>query len=655
MFSKILIANRGEIACRVIRSAQQMGIRTIAVFSEADRHARHVAAADEAYLIGPAPAAESYLCQDKILAVAKRAGAEAIHPGYGFLSENASFAQACADAGIVFIGPSPQSIEVMGSKALSKDLMAKAGVPLSPGYQGEDQSVSTFVKEAARIGYPVLLKATAGGGGKGMRIVEGEADLEEALAAAKREAMNAFGDDRFLVEKFIPAPRHIEVQVFGDTHGNVVHLYERDCSVQRRYQKVVEEAPAPALPDDVRERLLKAGVEAARAVNYVGAGTVEFLYDGHDAIYFMEMNTRLQVEHPVTEEITGLDLVEWQLRVAAGETLPLEQDQIYCDGHAVEVRLYAEDPAHDFRPSIGALGQVEMPSGEGIRVDSGVAAGAEVSPFYDPMIAKLIANGDDRRSALARLDRALARTHVAPLVTNLGFLRRVVTSEPFQAGGVTTKFLDEHPTLSEGMEPAPEILALVALGLARTSASEGPCADEVGAWRLNQPQRVFLRLTLGGQVVPVTLDGGGLHWTGQVGEAAVRLAEVSYADLPDAMSAVVDDGLLKVQGDYDGLTAGRWFQSAHGPFTVGFFDPGIDAEGQGADAAGFLAPMPSTVTSVAVQPGDSVTAGQILMTLEAMKMETPISAPADGTVTDVLFAVGDTVGEGARLIGFEPS
>ncbi|WP_295246533.1 biotin carboxylase N-terminal domain-containing protein, partial [uncultured Brevundimonas sp.] len=441
MFKSVLVANRGEIACRVFRTAKRMGIRTIAVYSEADANALHVREADEAVLIGPAAARESYLDGAKVLAAVKSTGAEAIHPGYGFLSENADFAEAVAAAGLIWIGPDPSSIRAMGLKDAAKALMIQAGVPVTPGYQGADQSEETLTAEAARIGYPVLIKAVAGGGGKGMKRVDDPADFAAGLASAKREGAAAFGDDRVLIERYITRPRHIEVQVFGDKHGEVVHLYERDCSLQRRHQKVIEEAPAPGMSDDVRAAVTSAAIKAARAVNYVGAGTIEFIADASDGlkadgVWFMEMNTRLQVEHPVTESVTGVDLVEWQFRVAAGEPIPLKQDEIQLNGWAMEARLYAEDPANGFLPSIGKLEHFVMP--EGIRVDTGVEQGGEVSQFYDPMIAKLIVHEDTREAAAARLAEAAGEVEVWPVKANAGFLKRCLEHPRFVAGDVDT-------------------------------------------------------------------------------------------------------------------------------------------------------------------------------------------------------------------------
>ena len=639
MFSKVLIANRGEIACRVIRTCRRLGVRTVAVFSDADADAPHVRQADEAYRIGPPPAAESYLRAEAILEVAERAGAEAIHPGYGFLSENAGFARACEARGVVFIGPTAETIDVMGSKAAAKDLMAKAGVPLAPGYQGKDQSAERFRQEAERIGYPVLLKATAGGGGKGMRIVREASALQGELESAQREARSAFGDDRFLVEKFLGAPRHLEVQVFGDGEGRVVHLFERDCSVQRRYQKVIEEAPAPALPPEVRQRLLEAGVKAAEAVRYRGAGTVEFLYDGGTQVFFMEMNTRLQVEHPVTEEVTGQDLVEWQLRVAAGQGLPMTQDRIVCDGHAVEGRLYAEDAGRGYLPSTGTLTDLSLPRGRGVRVDQGVSKGSVVTPFYDPMIAKVIAHGPDRRAALSRLADALGKTRVQGVTANAGFLRRIVTHPDFQAGGVTTKFLEEHPSVAEG-----EDVPALALGVAALwrSLSRGQ------AFRLNAPRRAALDLEDG--AVRLTEEAPGL-WTGEARGEPLRLSGVRVGER--GVEGTADDARFCASVRSAGHTITvRMDGEAH---EIALADPLAAAGGAGADAAGLLSPMPATVTNVLVAEGDEVAAGQPLVTIEAMKMEHVVKAPADGTVTSVSFKPGDSVAEGVPLVGFEPN
>jgi len=496
MFNKILIANRAEIAVRVARTARRLGVRTVAVYSDADAGAPHVRACDEAVHIGPAAAAQSYLSTDKILDAVKRTGAQAVHPGYGFLSENAAFADALEGAGVAFIGPTAETIRAMGSKSAAKDLMEAAGVPTTPGYQGADQSVATFKREAKRIGYPVLLKATAGGGGKGMRKVEKQSDLEDALKSAQREAKSAFGDDRFLIEKYVARARHVEVQIFGDGDGSVVHMFERDCSVQRRHQKIIEEAPAPNLAAAIREKLLRAGVEAGKAVNYRGAGTVEFLYDpgsgaGGDNVYFMEMNTRLQVEHPISEAITGLDFVEWQLRIAAGEGLPLAQSEITEQGHAFEARLYAENPDQNFSPSIGALTTLRLPD-DIARIDSGVEEGQEITPYYDPMIAKIITHGDCRDTALARLRAALSQTRIAGVENNVQFLHALAADADFAAGKVSTRYIDEHEATLFHRPPVDARVLSAALFARHLQCRADRGADPWEAltgFRLNRPQK----------------------------------------------------------------------------------------------------------------------------------------------------------------------
>ena len=654
MFSKILIANRGEIACRVMRTAHAMGIKTVAVYSDADAYAMHVRMADEAYRLGPPAASESYLLSDKIIEIAKACGAEAIHPGYGFLSENAGFSQACADAGIAFVGPKPHTIEAMGSKARAKQLMGEAGVPMLPGYQGEDQSLATFEEEADRIGYPVLLKAAAGGGGKGMRIVERAEDLEGELESAKREAMSAFGDDRFIAEKFLAAPRHVEVQVFGDTHGHVVHLFERDCSVQRRYQKVVEEAPAPNLPADVRANLHEAAVEAAKKVDYVGAGTVEFLYDGADGVYFMEMNTRLQVEHPVTEEITGVDLVEWQLRVAAGEPIPLSQDDIKADGHAVEVRLYAEDPAENYLPQVGHLTRfaIDEPArdfSQGlVRVDTGVEAGDAITPFYDPMIAKVIAFAENRADAIATLSDSLAEGQIGGLVTNRDFLIDILRHEDFAASAPATTFLK-----ATGLEDKRSVLTplqAAASGLVIAGVIEG---ERLG-FRLNAPDVAQVSLVSDGAPVTVRLSFDGKAWSLAVGDDVFAL-QLSDGGEDGLIMAIGEEALVLEDGWVEEGGQAVILQTAAGSYRLPIFDP-LASAGQGDAAEQALSsPMPATVTGVMVGVGDQIKAGATLMTLEAMKMETVIKAPHDGTVEVVHFQKGDSVAKGALLLGLAAS
>ncbi len=615
MIQSLLIANRGEIACRIIRTARAMGIRTVAVYSDADADAMHVRSADEAVHIGPSPARESYLVGEKIIAAAFAAKAEAIHPGYGFLSENAEFAQAVIDAGLIWVGPRPASITAMGLKDAAKSLMAEADVPVTPGYMGDNQNPAYLAERASEIGYPVLIKAVAGGGGKGMRKVEEAADFIDALASCQREATASFGNAHVLIEKYIQRPRHIEVQVFGDTHGNIVHLFERDCSLQRRHQKVIEEAPAPGMDEHTRAQLCAAAVKAAKAVDYVGAGTIEFIADASeglraDRIWFMEMNTRLQVEHPVTEEITGVDLVEWQLRVASGEPLPLRQDELRINGWAMEARLYAENPATGFLPSIGTLDHLEFP--EELRVDTGVEQGGEVSPFYDPMVAKLIAWGDTRDEAIDLLRDGIDGTEVWPVKTNAGFLGRLLDLDEFGLGDVDTGLIArEVDDLVNQLEPDHEELAEAA-ALLCASPGDGPVSALVG-FRLNAPSRAQARLLD---------DAGSVH--------IVHFDEIE-ADEPTADVLAFSDGFAR-----------RYvLEEARG-------------SGQSAAADGaILSPMPGRIISVDVKAGDAVVKGQKLLTLEAMKMEHSLTAPFDGTVLELNAEVGGQVQVEALLVRVE--
>jgi len=646
MFKSVLVANRGEIACRVFRTAQRMGIRTIAVYSEADADALHVREADEAVLIGPAAARESYLDGAKVLAAAKAAGAEAIHPGYGFLSENADFAEAVAAAGLVWIGPNPASIRAMGLKDAAKQLMIEAGVPVTPGYQGADQSEETLAAEAARIGYPVLIKAVAGGGGKGMKRVDAPEDFAAGLASAKREGAAAFGDDRVLIERYITRPRHIEVQVFGDQQGNIVHLFERDCSLQRRHQKVIEEAPAPGMSDAVRGAVTEAAIKAAKAVDYVGAGTIEFIADASDGlksdgIWFMEMNTRLQVEHPVTESVTGVDLVEWQFRVAAGEPLPLKQDEIRLNGWAMEARLYAEDPANGFLPSIGRLDHFVMP--DGIRVDTGVEQGGEVSQFYDPMIAKLIVHEDTREAAAARLAEAAGEVEVWPVKANAGFLKRCLEHPRFVAGDVDTGFIAAEEA---ALQPAASDEAtLAALTLIAEAAAEGGEArsDLFSPWggqpglsygvRLNAPLQTTVWAQVDGVGVSASVTPVETGWQGADGGVAhVGFDQVQAGERLFSYQALDDGLVLFVDGEARRVTPYR-------AATVGV----------GAVSDGSLrAPMPGKIVAAPAKVGDAVTKGQPVVVLEAMKMEHALTAPFDGVVESVA-TVGDQVTEATVL------
>ena len=614
MLESVLIANRGEIACRVIKTARRLGIRTIAVYSDADADALHVRSADEAVHIGPSPVRESYLVGERIIAAAKATGAQAIHPGYGFLSENAEFAAAVQAAGLIWVGPNPASITAMGLKDAAKKLMQDAGVPTTPGYLGEDQSPERLKAEADRIGYPVLIKAVAGGGGKGMRKVDGAADFADALLSCQREAISSFGNDVVLLEKWVTNPRHIEVQVFGDSHGNVVHLFERDCSLQRRHQKVIEEAPAPGMDAQTRAAVCQAAVNAAKAVDYVGAGTIEFIADGSeglraDRIWFMEMNTRLQVEHPVTEEITGQDLVEWQLRVASGEPIPVAQEDLSIHGWAMETRLYAEDPAKGFLPSIGKLDTFEL-GGDvpGLRIDTGVAQGAEISPFYDPMIAKVIAHGATRDEARERLAEALDDSAVWPLKTNAGFLVKALAHPDFAAARLDTGLIGrEGDALLPPARPSAEALADAAAALTRGGSLAG--------FRLNAPIRATGTFLVDGEAVTIAFDPR------------------EGADEP------AEDVLVAEGGQVWQVTPWR-------------------AAGAGAADASdgaILSPMPGRIIAVAVAAGDAVAKGQKLLTLEAMKMEHSLVAPFDGTIAELNASEGGQVSEGALLVKIEKS
>jgi 3-methylcrotonyl-CoA carboxylase alpha subunit len=662
MFKKILIANRGEIACRVAATARKLGIRTVAVYSDADAEARHVAACDEAVHIGPPAPRESYLRTERILEAAKATGAEAIHPGYGFLSENEDFAQACADAGLVFIGPPPSAIQAMGLKAESKRLMAKAGVPLVPGYHGADQDPALLQREADGIGYPVLIKASAGGGGKGMRIVNNAGEFAAALASCQREAKNSFGDDAVLIERYVTRPRHIEIQVFGDTQGNCVYLFERDCSVQRRHQKVLEEAPAPGMSEARRREMGEAAVAAAKAVGYVGAGTVEFIAEplgdhGDLRFYFMEMNTRLQVEHPVTEAITGLDLVEWQLRVASGEPLPLRQDQLTRHGHAIEARICAENPDKQFMPATGTLQVFRTPQASTferghVRVDAGVREGDTISPFYDSMIAKLIVWGADREQALARLDAALAQTHIVGLHTNVAFLRRTAASRSFAQADLDTALIERERDVLFNVAPlAPELAAagVVAHAIAQEEALQGddPWSRRDG-WRLFGGARRRFELELQGQPLSAVLerDHRGGAMTLVVGAQRLGFSAQSLGGERHAVQLGERRVVLSVYALGERVSV----FAPEGSATVAEVDVLAHAGDHAADAGRLTAPMPGKVISFLAQPGQAVRQGQPLAVMEAMKMEHTITSPRDGTVEALLHAPGDQVAEGGELL-----
>jgi 3-methylcrotonyl-CoA carboxylase alpha subunit len=653
MFRKILIANRGEIACRVMATAQRLGIATVAVYSEADAHARHVDLADEAYPIGPAPARHSYLDGAAILDAARHAGAEAVHPGYGFLSENAAFAEACVAAGLVFIGPPAAAIRAMGSKAAAKTLMERSGVPLVPGYHGEAQDLPTLTRAAARIGYPVLLKASAGGGGKGMRIVDGPDDLPDALAGAKREAMASFGDDHVLVERYLTRPRHIEIQIFADAHGDIVSLFERDCSIQRRHQKVVEEAPAPGMDPARRLAMGEAAIAAARAVGYVGAGTVEFIAEG-DAFYFMEMNTRLQVEHPVTEMITGLDLVEWQFRVAAGEPLPRTQAELGINGHAIEARVYAEDPARDFLPSIGALAHLRAPrEGPHVRVDTGVRAGDAITPHYDPMIAKLIVWGEDRAAAVRRLAAALAEYEVVGVQSNLGLLRAIAAHPAFAAADLNTGFIGRHAPALLADEPSssPVVWAAAVLAVLADLSVAGAAEDawspwnQADAWRMNGDGYQDVMLRQGEASVTVRAHPRGAGFQLDLPGGPVR-AEASADGTMLRLDGVVHRVRVVRQDQALVVVAGGRNHVLHR------VDPLAPPQTAAAGDGRLTAPIPARVARILVQPGDVVAKGAKLLVLEAMKMELTLTAPIDGTVATVRHGVDEMVQEGTELVTF---
>ena len=670
MFKKILIANRGEIACRVAATARRLGVKTVAVYSDADADAKHVAACDESVHIGGSAPKDSYLRWERIIDAARACAAEAIHPGYGFLSENEDFARACAEAGLVFIGPPPSAIKDMGLKAESKQLMEKAGVPLVPGYHGHDQDPALLQREADRIGYPVLIKASAGGGGKGMRAVEKAEDFAAALASCKREAIGSFGDDAVLVEKYVQRPRHIEIQVFGDTHGNIVYLFERDCSVQRRHQKVLEEAPAPGMTPELRARMGAAAVAAARAVNYVGAGTVEFIVEqpgGYERpedmkFYFMEMNTRLQVEHPVTEAITGQDLVEWQLRVASGEPLPCTQDELRITGHAIEARICAENPDNQFLPATGTLHVYRKPTAASfarapVRIDDGVREGDAISPFYDSMIAKLIVQGDTREQALARLDEALAQTRIVGLATNVQFLRRVAASDAFAQAQLDTALIQRESAVLFQQEPVGLPLAAaaaVAATLLRERQAEAPGSpfSRRDGWRLGGLHRRAFDFVFGGEAVQAWLRyAPGSTPTLEVGEVAGPLA---FAEAPGGEGAeeAID---LQFAGRRTRATVHVLGEAVHvftpaGATRIDTVDPLAHAGDTQAEGGRLTAPMPGKVVSFAVRAGDAVSRGQPLAVMEAMKMEHTIAAPADGVVQELLYAPGDQVTEGAELL-----
>jgi 3-methylcrotonyl-CoA carboxylase alpha subunit len=664
MFEKILIANRGEIACRVIRTARKMGIRTVAVYSDADHDAMHVAMADEAVHIGPSPSRESYLLGDRVLAAALKTGAQAIHPGYGFLSENAAFCKACSASGIVFIGPPVAAIEAMGSKSAAKRIMEKAEVPLVPGYHGDDQNRDVLKQAADNMGYPVLLKAVAGGGGKGMRQVWNEHEFDEALAAAKREAMNGFGNDDMLVEKYLTQPRHVEIQVFCDQYDNAVYLFERDCSVQRRHQKVIEEAPAPGMTPQLRDAMGRTAISAAKAIDYEGAGTVEFLLDEDGSFYFMEMNTRLQVEHPVTEMISGQDLVEWQLRVAANESLPLSQEQLRLTGHAFEARVYAEDPENDFLPVAGKLAFLQAPvESKHVRVDTGVRQGDDVSVFYDPMIAKLIVWDENREKALSRLTKALKEYRISGMTTNLEFLYNLASSKPFRQADIDTGFIEKHHSdiFHDSETDIENDLPLAALYLvlereasaaARAAASGDPTSpwNATNAWRLNEANMHRFSIIFHEREFLVAIEQlkNAPRYTITVGNKTVQ----AQGNLQgNTLNANIDGYQVQASiAEHDGSYSLYTPDSAL-TFQVAMPDLG-DTTDTGAEGD-LLAPMNGTMVTLLVETGEQVKKDDALLVMEAMKMEHTIRAPGDGWVSEFYYKAGDLVDGGAQLLAFE--
>ncbi len=646
---RLLVANRGEIVCRIARTAQRLGWTTIAVYSDADRGARHVRVADEAYYLGASPAAQSYLNGTRVLELARRVGADAVHPGYGFLSENADFAQACLDAGLTFIGPPAAAIRSMGSKSASKAAMAAVGVPVAPGYHGSEQSLERLQAEAVRVGFPLIVKASAGGGGKGMQVVHSAGEVAAAINSAQRLARTAFGDDRLLLERYFAKARHVEVQVFADTHGEIVALFDRDCSVQRRHQKIIEEAPAPGVRQEVREAMAQAAITAARAVGYVGAGTVEFLLDPQQNFYFMEMNTRLQVEHPVTELITGIDLVEWQLRIAQGEHLPARS--LMQSGAAIEARLYAEDPAQDYLPSVGRIAHLRWPEARpGLRLDVGVDEGDEVSPFYDPMLGKLIAWGESREQAASSLRRALGELEIVGVTTNRALLASVLGDEEFSRGPVATDFLERrHAHIAFGEPPpAAEDYLLAALWCVTSSAGPGALWSDTTGWRLGAPAATKWRLN----DVTVSLERTAPStYRGQLADRDTALCLVGRAD--PAFEVDIDGRVHRLNVVESGQVVHLFREGRYAMLRVASTEDTLQATDQ-ADEGSLLTPLPGTVVAVHVSSGEQVQRGTPLLTIEAMKMEHTVSAPYAGTIERIPFGLGDRVAAGAVLVEISP-
>jgi len=657
-FRTLLIANRGEIACRVIRTAKAMGLRTVAVYSEADRGAMHVAMADEAVLLGPARARDSYLNIPRVIEAARQSGAEAVHPGYGFLSESAEFAQACLDGGLVFVGPTAAMITAMGSKSGSKFLMEQAGVPLVPGYHGDAQDEATLANAADAIGFPVLVKASAGGGGRGMRIVRAAAELAGAITSAKREAKAAFGDDHVLIERFVQNPRHIEVQIIGDSHGNLLSLFERECTLQRRHQKVIEEAPSPTLNETQRATVCAAARKAAGAVDYVGAGTIEFVSDGKD-VFFIEMNTRLQVEHPVTELITGIDLVEWQLRVAFGEKLPLAQDQIKMNGHAIEARVYAENPQKNFMPSVGKIRTWRLPDAtDGLRIDAGYREGDAVSPYYDAMLAKVIAWAPDRETAIERLNRGLEQSDIRGIVSNAPFLSALITHPAVRANAIDTGFIErELAALTATSVVAGDLEFGAGVAAILDAEQKAAASEPASPWRtfgwmpVGRRQRLFAFRSAQGTEQNVTLRYGNGPTTLSIGdrELAFAMASLDGGALDVTLDGVKSRVVTVIEG-HD-----LYIRSRNGRFDLHWIDPfgGETEEQVGEDK--IVAPLPGTVVALLAKEGDTLEKGAAILTLEVMKMEQTLRAPFAGVLKAIKCKVGDIVGEGVELAEVEPS
>jgi 3-methylcrotonyl-CoA carboxylase alpha subunit len=646
MLRRLLIANRGEIVCRIARTARRLGMTTIAVYSDADRNARHVRSADEAYQLGPSPAAMSYLSIDKLIALARRVQADAIHPGYGFLSENAAFAQACVDAGLIFVGPPAAAIRAMGSKSASKAAMSAAGVPVAPGYHGDDQSAQRLTQEAARVGFPLIIKASAGGGGKGMQVVRDAGQLAAAIVSAQRLARTAFGDDRLLLERYFPGARHVEVQIFADAHGQIVSLFDRDCSVQRRHQKIIEEAPAPGLRDAVRAAMAQAAIKSAREVEYRGAGTVEFLVDEAQNFYFMEMNTRLQVEHPVTELITGIDLVEWQLTVAQGEPMPLRQADIAHSGCAVEARLYAEDPTQGYLPSVGTITHLRWPgAAEGLRVDAGVDGGDEVSSYYDPMLGKLIAAGDSRNIAIERLQKALDEIEIVGVATNRALLSNVLSDAEFRRGAVGTDFLQTRSSHLQFGDPAAQDrdIALAALWCATRQTAGNALWEDSRGWRLGGAASTVWRFATRSASIEFQAPDTYIAHCGE--RFCMRLIERGVDSLRVECNGQIEHvRIIEADPELQLFVQGR--QVA---LRLASTEDALQVAA-GAEQGSLITPLPGTVVAVHVAPGQQVAQGAPLVTVEAMKMEHTLTAPYAGEVARISFGLGDRVQAGAVLV-----